>query len=421
MHDSPLLARTRRRAPSIRVAALLLSAQPLVAAQSDGEAALDVVSIEGRPGYLRAIQDVAENRAARAIATFGELRDSYAGDPDLFMLDYNLACALARAGESAPALAALERAVACGYGLFGDQMQVLAGDPDLASLRDGAEYEHIFRQASERRRRWPQELRELRRPVFFVPAPSGESTTSGGIDGHSVAESEAAADEPLRHPLLLVLHDYGADHEVFARPFLEFGRAHGWAVFAPAAPLVVAPRRWAWFESSPDFVDSFRERTQDIYLALNPFLREQSIDRRRIHVVGFGQGASLAFALATRNPQWVRGAICIGGALPPSALHGWTEPAIHWGRQIRVLHGDSDTTFPPARVARYVEKCVKLGYPWSFHHYEGGHSLPDEFDRLLSEALAESEAAPFVGTPPDPAVLLHASDPPLLDEAADHQ
>jgi tetratricopeptide (TPR) repeat protein len=59
---------------------------------------------------------------------------------------YNLACSLALLGDPASAIAALRRALECGY----DDIDYLLGDSDLDSLRSDPAYQALLRQFSPR-------------------------------------------------------------------------------------------------------------------------------------------------------------------------------------------------------------------------------------------------------------------------------
>jgi hypothetical protein len=65
------------------------------------------------------------------------------GFPVVWLLEYNLACAAARAGRSNEAIAALGRAVGAGF----SNVDQLASDPDLATLRSSPDWPAIVDQA----------------------------------------------------------------------------------------------------------------------------------------------------------------------------------------------------------------------------------------------------------------------------------
>jgi len=115
-------------------------------------AGMDYVSVKDLK-YARAAFDVAvenDNSLGRAYFHRGDLRfgkNDFAGaikdydeslkhDPDFFLAYYNMACAAARLGDKAKALACIEEALKLGYNRF----EMLEKDDDLKAAREGPEF-----------------------------------------------------------------------------------------------------------------------------------------------------------------------------------------------------------------------------------------------------------------------------------------
>jgi predicted esterase len=204
-------------------------------------------------------------------------------------------------------------------------------------------------------------------------------------------------------PLLVVLHPFGAEREAFARAtFLPFAQKHGFALLAPCGEFMTSPNHFCWFRGEADFVDHFRLAARRVYFAVEAFRKAAPIDPERIYMTGLGQGAALGFALAVRNPQWVRGAVLFGGGYAPVSLEDWQTLAVRYGRRIALVHGKSDELYPLAPLAPFAAELQKKGLSLELTVTDGGHEhvSPDALDPLLLERLNWIDGAPWKAAPP---------------------
>ena len=366
---------TRLRACAVALA--LASAVPGLRAQDEAAPGREAVSIQARPGYFEAVQRIAGGDERAGMRTLEGIAASFGNDPDLFVLHYNLACAHARLKELDPAFAALARAVELGYAIEPGQAANLERDPDLAALRADARFAPLLAGVKRRNAEVATELPKRLAPFTWVPPPPDSG-------------------KPAPVPLLIVLHPFGGERESFARNFLAFCKQSGFALLAPSGDWMIAPGRFSWLRGGGDFRGVSRAQARRVWLALEELKKGVAIDPRRIYVAGLGEGASLGFALAVRNPQWVRGAVLFGGGYAPSALDDWEALAKKYGRRIALVHGKDDALFPAAPLPAFVESSKSLGLSLELTLLDGGHDLPgaQALHPLLAERLAWIDAAP---------------------------
>ena len=361
------------------IAAALLTAASL-RAQDDLAPTLDAVSIQDRPGFIEAVEQIATGREREGLAGLARVLQQFPADPDRFMLHFNVACGHARLGEREAAFAALDQAIELGYAIHPLRMENLEGDPDLDSLRADERYGRLLLRAraqrDEIRAGWERQMA----PFRWLPPRS---------------EPEAADEPPV--PLLIVLHPYGAEREAFAREFyLPFCQEHGFALLAPGGRQIIAPGRFAWWAAPGDFLEQFRQDQRRVHSALEALRKEASIDPRRIYVTGMGQGAALGFAAAIRNPQWVRGAVLFGGGYAPATLSDWLERARSHGRRIALVHGDADPLYPFAPLPAFAEALQQKGLAIEIEKVGGGHDFaPQAVTAHLAARIVWIDAVPF--------------------------
>ena len=355
------------------LALLLLLCGPGVAFQDDAAPALDVVTIQGRPGFLDAYRKIVEGEERQGIDEMLQVLEAHGSDPDVYILHYNVACGYARMGWPETALVWLDRAVRAGYGVQAKQVQNLTLDPDLETLRTRPAFAPIFERAAQRSRHLQEDWDQVREPFVYVP---------------SAAEGKG----PL--PLLIVLHPFGSQAEDFARAhFVDFAETHGILLMASTGSRMIAPRRWAWAVSSAEFVGRFRQDTRKILLDYQAVKGRHRIDEGRIYVTGFGQGASLAFVLGVRNPQWVRGVVAFSGGYSPAAMKDWVESAARFQRPLELFHGTADPVFPFEPLVAFAETLRGQGLNLTLRPWDGGHALPEDAGARLGAAIARFEEA----------------------------
>ncbi len=349
-------------------------------AQEDFAPTLDVVSIQDRPGFVEAVGQVAQGHEREGLAALAEVLARFPDDADRFLLHYNAACGHARLGETEAAFHELGEAVDRGYGVHPRRLQNLALDPDLEPLRSDARYAALFQRASEQCEAVRANWAKLIAPFVWLPPAS---------DDPEVAKRP--------HPLLIVLHPFGTDREAFARAnFLPFCEKHRFALLAPSGEQMVAPGHFAWALAEGDFVAGFRQQQRRVFYALQELRKTAAIDPQRIYVAGAGQGAGLGFAVAIRNPPWVRGAVLFGGGYAPATLHDWTERAAASGRRLALVHGADDGIYPIAPLAGFVDTLKAKGIAADLVKVEGGHDFPgDAVTAQLQARIAWIDEVPF--------------------------
>lgn len=205
---------------------------------------------------------------------------------------------------------------------------------------------------------------------IVLPANSATQTGSAGLqklsgrNGLLYIPTDHA--EPL--PLLVLLHKAGGSaSEWFGgsgsyAPYADKGRFIILAPQSPGQSWGTGPKNWGYD-----------------YLAINRALEEAfarcAIDRSRIAIGGFSEGASYALSLGLANGDVFSYIVaCSPGFIVRAQARGRSGPRGVEVPLIYIAHGLSDNVLPIASTSRiFVNSLRKNGYNVEFDEFSGGH------------------------------------------------
>ena len=202
-----------------------------------------------------------------------------------------------------------------------------------------------------------------------------------------------ASGNPARQ-LVVILHGYGAD----GADLIDLGRA--WqgqlpdaAFVAPDAPepLPFETFGWRqWFALSERSQNEYRIGAETAQLVLDRFLDAEleslALDERSLALVGFSQGAMMAFQCGLRRKISPAAIIGYSGLLPGAdRLSGFTSAS-----PVLIVHGSEDDVVPDYHADAAQSAFEGIGVNAKLHKLEGlGHSI-DERGMVLGGRFLEN-------------------------------
>ncbi len=273
-------------------------------------------------------------------------------DPSDATAHYNAGCVLALMGEPDAAVEALGHAAELGF----SAVTTFRTDPDLASVRGHPGYLAALKRVEETHQREFADFKQRAdRSVPLIYPPPGESGE--------------------RQPLIVLLHGRGGRAEKIARLFRPSAAKIGAVLVVPEA-----------FEA---FGDGFQwGRVDDavyrVEHAIEFAAERHPIDRRRVIVAGFSQGAYVSLVSVARHPRRFAGALAIGACdVRGFELGGkpFEDPP-----PIYVGIGSKDRAIDGCRPM--VGLYESAGFEVKYRVYKGyGHVFPANYTWEIDRAL----------------------------------
>jgi predicted esterase len=188
-----------------------------------------------------------------------------------------------------------------------------------------------------------------------------------GRDGLVYVPASYAASRPA--PLALMLHGAGGSAQQGAGLLEALADAAGLIVVAPDS------RRQTW----DAILGAYGPDVSFIDRALAQTFERYAVDRTRLAVGGFSDGASYALSLGLTNGELFTHVVAFSpGFMAPTRQQGAPRIFISHGTHDRVLPIDSCSR-------RIVPRLRSAGYPLVYREFDGGHTIPLE---IATEAMA---------------------------------
>lgn len=205
------------------------------------------------------------------------------------------------------------------------------------------------------------------------PLPAGTSRLAGG----ACAYRPPGKHEGTR-PLILLLHGAGGNPCGFLAEFRDLANHHGVVLLAPKAK----GETWDLESGQHKKIDADSPHIQAL---LDTVFQNVAVDRQRVTVLGFSDGASYALSLGLANPQMFRSVVAFspGFLIAPQRLDVT--------QRVFVSHGRLDEVLPFGNVHdRIVPALRAAGYSVTTRWFPGWHEVPA---RVLREGVAFAAGA----------------------------
>ena len=204
-----------------------------------------------------------------------------------------------------------------------------------------------------------------------------------------------------RPPLLVLLHGFGGNETGFDR--LTARLDPRLSVLSVRAPFENAPGAYRWFDvgfsgRSVDIDVGEAERSRVAVIQfINDAVMGFGADPRRVYLLGFSRGATLAYSVGLTAPARLRGIVGIGGRVLPEMAPQAAPMAALRHLTLLIQQGTKDPVMPLERARATRDLFVDLGVMLGYREYTAAHELSaemmDDACEFMSTQISRFETA----------------------------
>lgn len=201
-----------------------------------------------------------------------------------------------------------------------------------------------------------------------------------------------------KSPLLLLLHGLGADeNDLFELvPYLD----DRFFIASARAPYNLPYGGFGWFELiiGPDDIGvnikQFEQSRLKILQFIDEIVEEHDLDKNRVFLCGFSQGAMMSMSALFSEPQKFAGVVAMSGRAMPEMLPENKDPDALKDFPIFVTHGLHDPLLPIENGRATRELLENLPVDLKYREYPMAHEISAEslsdVREWLTQKLTES-------------------------------
>lgn len=228
----------------------------------------------------------------------------------------------------------------------------------------------------------PATIKPMNKNLLLIE--SGAALAASGLV-HRVMKPNAAG--PL--PTVIMIHGHQGNEEVmwvFAQTLPP-----GWLVAAPRAVVPVAEKSFTWQSRRADEWPCLNQ-LDDAVTAVTHFIGAlpdlYQADLNQIYLMGFSQGAAIAFATAIQNPGWIKGIASLVGFMPLQVDKAIEQAALK-DMPVFMAAGSQDDRIPLTIAQESAAAVRAMGAYLEYREYATGHKLNADGLRKLKSWWAE--------------------------------
>jgi len=185
-------------------------------------------------------------------------------------------------------------------------------------------------------------------------------------------------------PVLLLLHGHLGNENVMwilVKPLPD-----DFIILSPRAPIQTGPEQFSWHEISTHWPDirAYQHLAEELLSRVDQWMKENQINVNFYDVMGFSQGAVLAYSLALLFPDRIGKVAALAGFIPRS----WQQalnPENLSGKEFFIAHGVQDNIVPIKQAQQAAEWLGKRDAEVTFCQADIGHKLSADCYKGLGE------------------------------------
>lgn len=193
--------------------------------------------------------------------------------------------------------------------------------------------------------------------------------------------------------LMLLLHGYLGNENVMW--ILTNPLPASYTFLAPRAPLQMGENQFSWHKLGmrwPD-LDIYQQLIADLLHRIDSWSAKMNIPSPKLDIMGFSQGAVVAYAMALLYPERIGRIAALAGFIPWS-WKSHLQPEVLKDRKFFVAHGTRDLTVPIIRAHQAVSWLKKSGADVTFCESDIEHKLSADCFKGLGKFFTDNGLSP---------------------------
>lgn len=213
------------------------------------------------------------------------------------------------------------------------------------------------------------------------------TATLARIRERYIANSESRVGQPIAvqpsgdrpsdgWPMVLLLHGYGDSNLNYLDNAKQWAKLGFVAVAVPGS-VPTRGGRYQWTMESTD------PTHQDLQAVVKSPLFDELVNREKVFLLGFSQGALHAMLLTAEHPDAYAGVVALSPGGPMSER--LAKPHLNQSRSARCVfvHGTQEPHGPFVRI--WASACQAAGWKFKSETHSGGHHFPADWDEMLPD------------------------------------
>lgn len=147
-------------------------------------------------------------------------------------------------------------------------------------------------------------------------------------------------------------------------------------MLAPRAPVQTGNEQYSWHKISrqwPD-IEKYQEMTNALLSRVDHWIQEKNLDIDQYDVMGFSQGAVMAYALAILHPERIGKIAALAGFIPQTWQSELDQKSLS-GKSFFIAHGTQDEMVPIKKGRQAAAWLEDHEADVTFCEAEIGHKL----------------------------------------------
>ena len=174
--------------------------------------------------------------------------------------------------------------------------------------------------------------------------------------------------------IMLLLHGYMGNENVMWILTNPFPNTH--LFIAPRAPVKIGEEQFAWHKITPQWpgLETYRKLADQLIDSVEIWLEDKGIKTASFDVMGFSQGAVMAYALAFLNPKKIKKVAALASFIPQTWRSSIDPDGIK-NKDFFIAHGSQDEIIPINKASESAKWLEEHQANVTFCEANIGHKL----------------------------------------------